>query len=168
MTNIEALVDDLLAEYGDTWETPEAVAAARERLIARIPGWRLPDSYGLARERDGRIDFARANFGEHPLPAVVLATVLGHEGGTAVHPVDAPLLAQAIRLLEPAEACTAYGHPNLWTWREVMDEIAESGEALAVFDYGPETDEDHPAVATLRDLERRDRTDPADKIAPWR
>jgi hypothetical protein len=167
-SNAAVTVTALLDEFGDTWETPEAVGAVRDRLVDRIAGWSLPASYGLAREREGRIDFARANFGDHPLPAVVLATVLGHEGGTAVYRMDAPLLAQAIRLLAPAEACTAYPHPNLWAWRAVLDEIGEVGEVIAVFDYAEETGEVDPAVKALRDLELADPTDPADKVAPWR
>ena len=167
-SNAAATVTALLAEFGDTWETPESVGAVRDRLVARIDGWTLPASYGLARERDGRIDFARANFGDHPLPAVVLATVLGHEGGTAVYRMDAPLLAQAIRLLAPAEACTAFPHPNLWAWRPVLEEIADGGEAIAVFDYAEGTGDEHPAVKALRDMELADPTDPAHKVAPWR
>jgi hypothetical protein len=166
--NATATVTALLDEFGDTWETPEAVGAVRDRLVARIAGWSLPDSYGLARERDGRIEFARANFGDHPLPAVVLATVLGHGGGTAVYRMDAPLLTQAIRLLAPAEACTAYPHPNLWAWREVLEELEDGGAVIAVFDYAEGTGEVDPAVKALRDLELADPTDPADKVAPWR
>jgi hypothetical protein len=155
MNDIDALVTDLLAEFGDSWKTPEEIASVRERLIARIPGWTLPASYGLAREADGRIEFARANFGEHPLPAIVLSTVLGHEGGSASYPMDAALLAQAIRLLEPAEVCTAYDHPNLWTWRVVLQDIADGGEAVAVFTYDPESEDEDAAVKALRALEPR-------------
>jgi hypothetical protein len=166
---LEAQVTALLAELGESWETPEEVAAARTQLIARIPGWTLPASYGLARENSGRIEFARANFGEHALPAVVLATVLRHEGGTAVYRMDAKLLSQAIRLLGPAEVCTAYEHPNLWTWRVVLEQIADGGEAIAVFAYDPETDGEDPAVKALRDLERQEpELDPGTEVAPWR
>ena len=64
-------------------------------------------------------DFAPANTpgGRHGLPAVVLATILGHDGSTASLPVSAHQLAAAVESLAPAQACTEVEHPNLAAWR---------------------------------------------------
>ncbi|RRS01489.1 hypothetical protein [Glycomyces terrestris] len=151
MTDTDATIDALLTELGSSWPTVDQITAARERLIARLPGWHLPAAYGIATVApDGAISFVRANVGEHPLPAVVMSTVLGHGGESAAYLLDATSLDQAIRLLAPAEACTAYEHPNLAAWREVRQAVAAGETAVAVFlrdlDY---TGED-PAVLELQ------------------
>lgn len=116
-----ATVSALLAELGDRWETREKIAAVRERLIADLPGWKLPAAYGLGiYDVSGELVFGVKNVGEHPLPAVVMATILGHEGGSHSYEVNAATLQQAIRLLEPAGACKAYDHPNLAEWKKVL------------------------------------------------
>jgi hypothetical protein len=56
----------------------------------------------------------------HYLPPAVLGSVLRHDGSTAAIEVSADELAEAVRLLSPAEACTAYDHPNLLAWRQSL------------------------------------------------
>jgi hypothetical protein len=153
MSDTDATVTALLAELGETWETVEKITAARERLIADLPGWRLPAAYGIAViDADGTVAFARANIGVHPLPAVVMATVLGHGTESAAYLLDATALDQAIRLLAPAEACTAYEHPNLATWREVRKALDTGATAVAVFLADLDYTGDDPAVLALQGL----------------
>jgi hypothetical protein len=153
MSDTDATVTALLAELGETWETVEKITAARERLIADLPGWRLPAAYGIAViDADGTIAFARANIGVHPLPAVVMATILGHGTESAAYLLDATALDQAIRLLAPAEACTAYEHPNLETWREVRKALDTGATAVAVFLADLDYTGDDPAVLALQGL----------------
>ncbi|MDN3240962.1 hypothetical protein [Glycomyces tritici] len=117
----KATVTALLAELGDRWETREKIAAARERLTADLPGWKVPAAYGLGvYDVSGELVFGHKNTGDHPLPAAVMATILGHEGGSESYEVDAATLQQAIRLLEPAGACRDYDHPNLADWKQVL------------------------------------------------
>lgn len=117
----KATVTALLAELGDRWETREKIAAARERITADLPGWKVPAAYGLGiYDVSGELVFGHKNAGEHPLPAAVMAAVLGHTGGSDSYDVDAFTLQQAIRLLEPAGACRAYDHPNLADWKRVL------------------------------------------------
>jgi hypothetical protein len=49
--------------------------------------------------------------------------------------LDGQRLQEAIDLLAPAEACTAYDHPNLAAWRRVRAEVADQpdAEVVAVF-----------------------------------
>lgn len=132
----EATVTSLLAELGDTWESVEKITAAREHLIAGLPDWKLPAAYGLGiYDVSGELVFGLKNVGQHPLPAVVMATILGHEGGSRSYPVSVKTLEQAIRLLRPAEACTAYEHPNLAEWRKILKVLkgGEQAEAKMVF-----------------------------------
>ncbi|PRY61200.1 hypothetical protein [Glycomyces artemisiae] len=152
MSDSLATVEALLAELGPEWPTPEAIATARAAMIARIPGWTLPAAHGLAVEGPEGFDFPRVNAGVNPLPAVVMATVLGHSGGSASYEVDSELLALAIRLLAPAEACTAYEHPNLATWREVREALVPGAAARMVFVGELSDDSDDPAVTSLRAL----------------
>jgi hypothetical protein len=150
----EATVTALLAELGEAWETVEKITAARERLIAGMPGWKLPAAYGIGiLDVTGEVVFGKTNVGEHPLPAVVMSTILGHEGGSASYRVDVATLDQAIRLLAPAEVCTAYQHPNLEAWRSVRKAIDGGGTAVMVFvgDLG-EDPGDNPDVEALRDI----------------
>jgi hypothetical protein len=153
MSDTDATVTALLAEFGETWETVEKITAARERLIADLPGWRLPAAYGIATvDADGTVTFTRANIGVHPLPAVVMTTVLGHGTESAAYLLDATSLDQAIRLLAPAEACTAYEHPNLATWREVRKALDTGATAVAVFLADLDYTGDDPAVRALQAL----------------
>ncbi|MCC3763708.1 hypothetical protein K3N28_11570 [Glycomyces sp. TRM65418] len=151
--NAEATVTALLAELGDEWATVEEITTARERLIDAIPGWRLPAAYGLGlRQESGEVAFAKTNVGEHPLPVVVMSTVIGHEGGSASFTVDAATLDQAIRLLAPAEACTAYEHPNLAAWRSVRQALDGGTDAVMVFVGDLNEKSDDADVEALRDI----------------
>lgn len=160
MTATEATVTALLTELGERWETVDQIAAARERLIADLPGWHLPAAYGIATRHDtGALTFARTNVGVHPLPAAVMATVLGHSGESASYVLDSTSLALMIRLLAPAEACTAYDHPNLATWREVQKTLNAGGTALAVFLKDLTYTGDDPAIRALQDIAQHEATE---------
>ena len=122
------------------WSTPEGLVAIRDHLAARIEGWRQPVAYAVALSPASSSPewvFAHVNApgGRHGLPAVVLATVLGHDGTTASLPLSRPELAAAVESLAPAQACTDLPHPNLDAWREVLTELEgnPAREAVAVF-----------------------------------
>ena len=122
------------------WSTPDGLVAIREYLAARIDGWRQPVAYAVALSPASSSPewlFAHVNApgGRHALPAVVLATVLGHDGSTATVPLSRSQLAAAVESLAPAEACTSLDHPNLAAWREVLHELDgnPAREAQAVF-----------------------------------
>lgn len=135
-------VSALLAELGDRWETREKIAAARERLVADLPGWKNPAAYGLGvYDVSGELVFGVKNAGDHPLPAVVMATILGHEGGSRSYAVDAATLRLAIRLLEPAGACRAYDHPNLADWKRVLELIDRDRRAEAKMVFAADLDD---------------------------
>ena len=134
----------------DSWETPEKIAAAREAFEARL-GWRRPTIWGLVAE-DGTV--LRTSIRGNYLPAVVLATVVGHTAGTAAYRLGPTEIAEAIRLIEPAEACHDMPHPNLWALREVQ----ASGAAAVVVAFVAEADAgdgeptEEEAVGLLRGL----------------
>ena len=120
----------------ERWTTTEGIAAARERLERAIDGYERPAAYalGLTVEGDATVGevFPRVNRGDNFLPAVVLATVCGHVRGTATYVLDEERLQEAIDLLAPAEACTAYDHPNLAAWRRLRAEVADRPDAQVV------------------------------------
>ena len=122
------------------WSTPDGLVAIRDHLAARIDGWRQPVAHAVALSPASSSPewvFAHVNGpgGRHGLPAVVLATVLGHDGATATLPLSRAELSAAVESLEPAQACTALEHPNLAAWREVLVELEgnPAREAQAVF-----------------------------------
>jgi hypothetical protein len=86
----------------ERWETVKEIATARERFEAGIPGYAPPAAYGV-----GLTDLA-VDPVAHSLPAVVLATVVGHTAGTrpavAVFGADPsdPVTGEADRLLRSA------------------------------------------------------------------
>lgn len=72
------------------------------------------------------IDWRVVNYPNvHQLPAVVLATVLGHRSGSATYWLTDKDFNEAVRLLEPAGACEAFDHPNLWAWHALQSEFAQ-------------------------------------------
>ncbi|HET6967338.1 MAG TPA: hypothetical protein VFI44_03620 [Ornithinibacter sp.] len=122
------------------WSTPEGLAAIRDHLAARLERWRPPVAYAVGLSPASSSPewvFAHVNTpgGRHGLPAVVLATVLRHDGSTASLPVSRGELAAAVESLSPAEVCTDVDHPNLAAWREVLAELEgnPAREAVAVF-----------------------------------
>jgi len=122
------------------WSTPDGLAAIRDHLAARIDGWRQPVAHAVGispASSSPEWVFSHVNVpGQtHGLAAVVLATVLGHDGSTATVPVSRTDLAAAVESLEPARACTSVEHPNLEAWREVLLELEgnPAREAQAVF-----------------------------------
>jgi hypothetical protein len=139
------------------WSTPEGLAAIRTHLAAQIEGWQPPVASAVAlspasSSPEWVLPHVNAPGGRHQLPAVVLATILGHDGSTASLPLSRTDLEAAVTSLAPAEACTAMEHPNLAAWRAVLHELAgnPAREAVAVFvaDLGdPVTSE---ADASLR------------------
>ena len=122
------------------WSTPEGLAAIREHLAERIDGWRAPVAHAVGLSpASSSVEwvFPHVNVpgGSHGLPAVVLASVLGHDGSTATLPLSRSELAAAVESLEPAEACTSLEHPNLAAWRQVLTDLEgnPAREAVAVF-----------------------------------
>ena len=92
-------------------------------------------TYGVARVDDGELVFGHVNQpgGMHRLPAVVLATVCGHASGTATYALTADRLREAVELLTPAEAARHWEHPNLWSWRELLDGSGQDDGFVAFF-----------------------------------
>ncbi|KGN36627.1 hypothetical protein [Knoellia subterranea] len=118
------------------WSTPDGLVAIREHLASRIEGWRPPVAYAVAlspASSSPEWEFAHVNEpgGRHGLPAVVMATVLGHDGSTATLDVTVSQLAAAVESLLPAEACTELDHPNLAAWRSALADL-ESNPARSV------------------------------------
>jgi hypothetical protein len=113
--------------------TTDDIAAALARFEEAIPGWERPAAHGVGRLDGDRVEFYTANIGGRPLPAAVMATVCGHTGGSASYRLDAATLGRALELLTPAEACTAYDHPNLAGWRRLLADLGGTGTAVAVF-----------------------------------
>jgi hypothetical protein len=127
----------------ELWDTEEKVAAARERFAAAIPGWEYPAAYGFGRLVDGRIEFARVNTVGGKLPALTLATVVGHVSGSGAYRIAADGLTRAIELAEPAEAWTAIVHENLPVMRRLRTELEPGESLLVVFTDGSESSDPH-------------------------
>lgn len=122
------------------WSTPAGLAAIRDHLAAQVDGWRPPAAWAVALSpASSSPEWVLPHVNEpgaaHGLAAVVLATVLRHDGSTATVPLSRSELAAAVESLEPAEACTTLEHPNLAAWRQVLAELDgnPAREAVAVF-----------------------------------
>lgn len=129
------------------WDTDEKLTAARERFAAKIPGYVHPAAYAVARVDGDKLTFGAVNGfdGVHNLPAVVLATVCGYTSETATFELTARQLAEAAELLAPAEAATHWDHPNLWSWRELLDGAEPTSTFVAFYLTAP----GDPAVNAL-------------------
>jgi hypothetical protein len=120
----------------DEWGTVAGLAAIKERLTAQIDGYRAPAGWAVL--LDGEVEHANAPGGAHGLAAVVLATVLKHDGSTATLPMTRQQLDEAITALAPAEACADLPHPNLAAWRRIRERFdGAGGELVAVFVADP-------------------------------
>lgn len=122
------------------WSTPDGLAAIADHLAGRIDGWRQPAAHAVGlspatSSPEWVFEHVNVPGGRHALPAVVLATLLGHDGSTATLPLSRQELVAAVTSLEPAEACTSLEHPNLAAWRTVLAELDgnPAREAVAIF-----------------------------------
>ena len=148
----------LIRHYGpdvaEAWVSDEDLRNAHDRFAERIPVYRPPAAYGVARrDADGMV-FGHVNppGAVRPLPAVVLATVCGYTNSTTTVRINKDRFQEAIRLLAPAEAAIHMPHPNLWSWRRLLAEAGADAEFFAFFiaklDDPPSDDLD----AQFRDL----------------
>ncbi len=141
------------------WSTPEGLAAIRDHLAGRLDSYRHPVAYAVALSPASSSPewvFPHVNEpgGTHGLPAVVLATIIGHDGSTATLDVSRAALEAAVQSLEPAEACTSVPHPNLGAWKEVLAELDSNPAREAVAVYVADLDDpvSSEADASLRVL----------------
>ncbi len=148
------------------WSTPAGLAAIKEHLAGRIDGWTQPVAWAVgvtSASSDAGWDYPHVNVpgGRHGLAAVVLASVLRHDGSTATLPVSVSQLAAAADGLAPAQACTEVEHPNLAAWREILEEVEHNPvrELVAIFvadlDDPVSSDADGSMRATFEDLHPR-------------
>ncbi|MEO5842246.1 MAG: tetrahydrodipicolinate N-succinyltransferase N-terminal domain-containing protein [Acidimicrobiales bacterium] len=109
------------------YETLAGLDAWRESIEQSIPAYVRPAAYavGIATiAPNGQILDTRypvANTDKHRLPAAVLAQVLGRTSGTSTRRIDRTQLQEAVVALAPAEACHEVDHPNLASWRVMLD-----------------------------------------------
>jgi len=128
------------ARPGDRWSTEQDLADACARLSAEIPGWETPLAHGVGfvpsnAKAPGPEHFPLVNTSAHSLPALVMASIVGHTSGTASYRLDRAQLDEAVDLLSPAEAYTGHGHPNLWLWRDDLCrlDVDPTAQVIAVF-----------------------------------
>lgn len=139
------------------WSTRAGLAEIREAYAAQIPSWRAPVAYAVGltpASSDPEWEFAHVNTpgGAHGLAAVILATVLGHDGSTATLPISVGQLETAIATLAPARACVEVEHPNLAGWESARAALRSNPmrEAVAVFVADLEDPVSSEADASLR------------------
>ena len=125
-----------MADEAAAWTTTEALHAARDRFAAAIPGYVSPASYTVARRDGDHLTFGHVNHDGalHQLPSAVLATVCGHVSGPATYELSAERFGAAIELLAPAEAAIHVEHPNLWSWRRLLDGAQPSSTFVVSFE----------------------------------
>ncbi|MDA2806670.1 hypothetical protein [Nocardiopsis suaedae] len=139
------------------WPTKDDLAAARKRFEEAIPGWEPPVAFGVGLVGDDGTSFPAVNRRSGFLSAVVLGMVCGHASGTRTYDLPPYMLAEAVRLMSPAEACTDVRHPNLTAWRSMLAEIEDTADtentagtgrrAVAVFvgDFADPPADEHDA-----------------------
>lgn len=148
------------------WSTPAGLAAIKEHLTRRIDGWRQPVAWAVgitsaSSDPSWQLPHVNAPGGSHGLAAVVLASVLRHDGSTATLDVSPEQLAAAAEGLSPAQACTQVEHPNLAAWHGLLAEIEGNPvrELVAIFvadlDDPASSDADGEMRATFEDLHPR-------------
>lgn len=118
------------------WSTPEEIAAARQTIAASIDGWQEPAAFAVgisSATSSAETEFPHVNnVGAGLLPALVMAKTIGYSSGTLTHELTTHELEHAIAGLAPAEACTAYEHPNLAAWRSILAELRTNPARTAV------------------------------------
>ena len=134
--------------------TDNDLLAARTRFADRIPGFMQPVAYSVARLDDGQLTFGHINdpASNHRLPAVVLAFFCGYTNRTGTFPLSTDDFSRAVTALAPAEAATHWQHPNLWSWRSLLEQSGPESTFIAFFVtdiHDPIADEHDAAFRSL-------------------
>jgi len=112
-----------------------------------------PAAYGVARVDDGELSFGAVNGvgSRHRLPAAVLASVCGYAEATGTFGLTTEQLAEAVRLLAPAEAAVHWDHPNLWSWQRLLAGAGPASSFIAFYVVDPEDEPVDEYDAAFRD-----------------
>ncbi|HET6874335.1 MAG TPA: hypothetical protein VFH70_06125 [Acidimicrobiales bacterium] len=134
----------------ERWVTDADLLAARRRFAEGIAGFEPPATYSVARLDEGRLTFGHVNdpTSQHRLPAVVLASFCGYTNRTGTFAMSTDDLGRAVEALGPAEAATHWDHPNLWSWRRLLEQARPKSTFIAFFLTDP-TDpvvDEHDAI----------------------
>lgn len=123
----------------NAWIADDDLSAAQSHYASMIPGFTMPAAYSVARIDSFGLKFGYINkLNEvRPLPATVLAYVCGYTSSTGTFPLTRHQFESAITLLSPAEAAIHMDHPNLWSWRELLNSSESESEFLACFVANP-------------------------------
>jgi fructose-1,6-bisphosphatase/inositol monophosphatase family enzyme len=135
----------------------DEILAARTRVETAIEGWTPPNAHGVGLRPSTATGyepehFPLVNAHGHRLPAVVIATVVGHKSGTAAYRLTREQLETAIELTSPAEGHVD-DHPNLRNWRDwFLPALTEDPEAEVVAVFIGDEPEQHkdPAIDAFR------------------
>jgi hypothetical protein len=122
-------------DLDERWTTDADLAAARDRFAAQVPGYVPPVAYALARRDPGGLVFGHVNQigAARGLPAAALAVVCGYSNRSGTSTLDAEQVQEVLRRLAPAEAATHVPHPNIWSWRTLLEESTGNEEFVAFY-----------------------------------
>lgn len=149
------------------WVTDNDLLAARRRFAAQIRDFRPPVAYSVARLDNGQLTFGHINdpTSKHQLPAVVLASFCGYTNRTGTFALSVEDFSRAVNALAPAEAAIHWDHPNLWSWRRLLEEAVPESTFIAFFlaDLNDPVADEHDAAfrSLLNASHARGRWDPA-------
>jgi hypothetical protein len=121
-------------------DTPEKIDAVMAAMAASMSGWVAPAAYAVTLVPPDALGttsvrFPVVNVGAHGFPALALGEVTGRRSETATYELSAEELARAVDIVAPAEAATMYQHPNLNSWRRLLEDLSVTpgGQVVAVF-----------------------------------
>lgn len=119
----------------ERWTTDADLAAARERFETQVPGYVPPTAYALARRDAAGLVFGHVNEvgAKRGLPAAALAVVCGYSNHSGSFAVRVDQVEEVLRRLAPAEAATHVPHPNIWSWRTLLQDAREDHEFVAFY-----------------------------------
>jgi hypothetical protein len=122
-------------DVDERWTTDVDLVAARDRFAAQVAGYVPPVAYALARRDEGGLVFGHVNQvgAARGLPAVALAVVCGYSNRSGTFLLDAGQVEEVLRRLAPAEAATHVPHPNIWSWRALLEDAAGNQEFVAFY-----------------------------------
>ena len=123
----------------NAWITDNDLSAAQSHFASMIPSFTMPAAYSVARIDPFGLRFGHINkLNEvRPLPATVLAYVCGYTSSTGTFPLTRHQFESATTLLSPAESAKHMEHPNLWSWRELLNSSEFKSKFLACFVASP-------------------------------
>ena len=118
--------------------TVEGIQDAMRSVGLALEGFVPPTLHGSGvLTPGGAVQVEMVNKAGHDFPAMLLAALCDYRSGERAIEMSVDQVERAVKAMAPAEACSAYQHPNIAAWRRIASHVRGSPGSAAVAVFSP-------------------------------